>query len=138
MKKRKIFITENDHRRLTTLLEEAQSFNDRDRDDLKSLKAELGTAKVVESREIPPTIITMNSKLRFVDLEDQSETTVTLVFPSDANIDEGKMSVLSPIGTALLGYAKGDTLKWAVPAGLRRIKIQDILYQPEAAGDYHL
>ena len=57
---------------------------------------------------------------------------------NDANISEGKMSVFSPIGTALLGYAKGDVIEWTVPSGTRRIQITDILYQPEAAGDLHL
>lgn len=80
----------------------------------------------------------MNTRLRFLDLDDGSQTEVTLVFPAQANIDEGKISVLSPIGTALLGYAKGDKIEWMVPAGARRIQIEDILYQPESARDIHL
>ena len=138
MNKRHIFVTEHDRRRLTELLSVAGAFNYRDRNDLKSLEAELQRAKVVESRDVPKNVVTMNTRLRFVDLDDRSETEVTLVFPNDANISEGKMSVLSPIGTALLGYAKGDVIEWTVPSGTRRIQIADILYQPEAAGDLHL
>ena len=138
MSKRHIFVTANDLRRLDELLSVAETFNFRDRNDLKSLESELPRAKSVESRDMPNTVVTMNTRLRFLDLNDGTITEVTLVFPSDANIDEGKMSVLSPIGTALLGYAKGDTIEWTVPAGTRRIQIEDILYQPEAAGDIHL
>ena len=138
MNKRHIFVTEHDRRRLTELLSVAGAFNYRDRNDLKSLEAELQRAKIVESRDVPKNVVTMNTRLRFVDLDDRSETEVTLVFPNDANISEGKMSVLSPIGTALLGYAKGDVIEWTVPSGTRRIQITDILYQPEAAGDLHL
>ncbi|HOP41263.1 MAG TPA: nucleoside diphosphate kinase regulator [Geobacteraceae bacterium] len=138
MKNRQIFVTTNDLKRLDELLSVAGAFNYRDRNDLKSLNSELGRAKIVDSRDVPPTVVTMNTRLRFLDLDDGSQTEVTLVFPAQANIDEGKISVLSPIGTALLGYAKGDKIEWMVPAGARRIQIEDILYQPESAGDIHL
>ncbi len=138
MEKRKIFMTANDHKRLTDLLSVDGSFNHRDRKDLQSLQAELQSAEVMESTAIPKTVVTMNSKLRFMDMDDQSETEVRLVFPSDADMAEGLLSVLSPIGTALLGYHEGDLIEWAVPAGTRRIRIEKILYQPEAAGDLNL
>ena len=60
------------------------------------------------------------------------------VFPKEADIDRGRLSVISPVGTAILGYTEGDTIEWKVPSGKRRIKIEKVLYQPEAAGDYHL
>ncbi|MDD5556773.1 MAG: nucleoside diphosphate kinase regulator [bacterium] len=138
MKERRIFVTANDHRRLDELLSVAGTFNYRDRNDLKSLEAELRTAEIVESNEVPKTVVTMNTRLRFRDLDDGEETEITLVFPADADINEGKMSVLAPLGTALLGYSKGDTIEWTVPGGKRRIRIEEILYQPEAAGDLHL
>ncbi len=62
----------------------------------------------------------------------------TLVFPKDADIESGRISVMSPIGTAILGYSVGDAIEWTVPAGTRRIRIEAVPYQPEAAGDYHL
>jgi regulator of nucleoside diphosphate kinase len=138
MKERQIFVTANDLRRLKELLSVAGSFNYRDRNDLKSLESELGRAKIVESRDVPPAVVTMNTRLRFVDLDDKANMEVSLVFPSEADINTGRLSVLSPIGTALLGYEKGDTIEWMVPGGKRRIQIADILYQPEAAGDLHL
>lgn len=122
MKNRRIFVTTNDLKRLDELLSVAGAFNYLDRNDLKSLNSELGRAKIVDSRDVPPTVVTMNTRLRFLDLDDGSQTEVTLVFPAQANIDEGKISVLSPIGTALLGYAKGDKIEWMVPGGVRRIQ----------------
>lgn len=138
MKERKIFVTANDHKRLTELLSTDGLVHHRDRKDLQSLITELEEANVVESDKIPQTVVTMNSKLRFVDLEDQSAMEITLVFPSNADMDIGYLSVLSPIGTALLGYNEGDIIEWTVPAGIRRIQIEKILYQPEAAGDHDL
>ncbi len=138
MKQRKIFVTSKDCDRLTELLLVAKSFNRDGRNDLAALETELGRARIVDSQKIPATVVTMNTRLRFMDLDDQTETEITLVFPSDADLDAGKLSVLSPIGMALLGYAVGDTIEWNVPDGVRRIKIEKILYQPEASGDLEL
>ena len=138
MTNRQIYVTAHDVKRLNELLAVAETFNYRERSDLKSMEAELQNALVVESHEIPPNVVTMNSRLVFRDLEDDSAMEVTLVFPADADIDQGKMSVLSPIGTGLLGYAVGDTIEWVVPGGTRNVCIEEILYQPEAAGDMHL
>jgi regulator of nucleoside diphosphate kinase len=66
------------------------------------------------------------------------EQVYTLVFPRDADTATGKISVLAPIGTAILGYRVGDMIEWQVPAGKRKLKIEEVIYQPEAAGDYHL
>ncbi|MDF3130177.1 nucleoside diphosphate kinase regulator [Kiritimatiellaeota bacterium B1221] len=138
MRKRKIFMTEFDKKRLTELMDVAQEFDFKDRNDLKMIQSELERAKVVDSKKIPENVVTMNSRLQFMDLEDNEKSEVTLVFPANANIAEGKLSILSPIGTALLGYAEGDEIEWEVPGGSRRILIEKILYQPEAAGDLHL
>jgi regulator of nucleoside diphosphate kinase len=62
----------------------------------------------------------------------------TLVFPDHADISAGKISVFAPIGTAMLGYRVGDVIEWAVPEGRRRLKVTEVLYQPEASGNYHL
>lgn len=80
----------------------------------------------------------MNSRIKLRDVDTNEEMEFTLVFPGDSNVDEGKISVIAPIGTAILGYSAGDTIEWHVPAGKRRIRIEKILYQPEAEGDYHL
>jgi regulator of nucleoside diphosphate kinase len=80
----------------------------------------------------------MRSKVRLRDLDTGEEMVYTLVFPSEANFDEGKISVLAPVGTAMLGYRVGSLIEWEVPSGRRRLKVEELLYQPEAAGDYNL
>lgn len=138
MQEKNIYVTENDVKRLQTLLEVAKQSQYYGSDELQKLGAELNRAIVVASKDVPRDVITMNSKVRLLDLETKEEMTYTLVFPDEADFAEGKISVLAPIGTAMLGYRAGDTFSWQVPAGIRRIKILAILYQPEASGDYHL
>ena len=138
MQEKNLYVTENDVKRLQTLLEVAKQSQYYGSDELQKLGAELNRALVVASKDVPRDVITMNSKVRLLDLETKEEMTYTLVFPDEADFAEGKISVLAPIGTAMLGYRAGDTFSWQVPAGIRRIKILSILYQPEASGDYHL
>jgi regulator of nucleoside diphosphate kinase len=138
MSDNQIYITEFDLERLNKLLQEAQYTPYRDSDYLIKLQAELDRAKVVAPQEVPPEVITMNSTVCLVDLSTGEKETYTLVFPEDANIEQGKISILAPIGTGMLGYKVGDIFEWAVPDGKRRLKVKSILYQPEASGDYHL
>jgi len=138
MTTRKLYITEFDKLRLEELIEVAEEFGGKDRKDLESLAEELGNAEVVSPKNVPADVVTMNSKVILRDLGTSEEMTYVLVFPKDANIDSGAISVLAPVGTAIIGYAKGDVVEWSVPSGVRRIRIDDVLYQPEAAGDYHL
>jgi len=76
----------------------------------------------------------MNSQVRIRDLEAGRVMVYTLVFPQDADASQGKISVLAPIGTALLGYRVGDMIECKVPAGVKRLRVEEVLYQPEAAG----
>ncbi|MCZ7591861.1 MAG: nucleoside diphosphate kinase regulator [Kiritimatiellae bacterium] len=138
MTKRKLYITELDKQRLDDLIEKAREFGTQKSKDLDALAAELERAEVVSQKEIPPDIITMNSQVSLRDLSTNETTTYTLVFPDESNVDENKISVLAPIGTAILGYAQGDIIEWQVPAGLRKLKVNEILYQPESSGDLHL
>jgi len=135
MSKKLIYITDNDMKRLKELIMEADNGNKK---YLRELKDELDKGEVVDSRDIPNNIITMNSKVRLRDINTQKEMICWLVFPDDSNADQGKISILAPIGTALLGYKIGDIIEWKVPAGLTKLKVEEILYQPEAAGDYQL
>jgi regulator of nucleoside diphosphate kinase len=104
---------------------------------LDQLEEELGRAELVNPKEIPADVITMRSKVRLKDLKSGKTVMYSLVFPSEANSNEGHISVLAPIGTALLGNRSGDVVESRVPSGLRRLKVKEILYQPEAAGNYH-
>lgn len=105
---------------------------------IQKLKDEINRALIVDSSKILRGIVTMNSRVRLVDVDTQEEMIVTLVYPEDANISEGKISILAPIGTAILGYSQGDIVQWEVPDGTRNLQIDDVLYQPEAAGEYSL
>lgn len=136
--RRQIFITDFDMQRLEGLIEGAGAKPSRDSRYLEELAKELLTAEVVDPTGIPPDVITMNSKVCLQDLDSAEDLVYTLVFPSDADLENGRISVLAPIGTAMIGYRKGDRITWPVPGGLKRLKIKKILYQPEAAGDFHL
>ncbi len=135
---RTIHITEFDLSRLEELLEKVNTEDSRDSKHLKELEDELLRAEVVEPQDIPADVITMNSQICLKDLDSGEEPVYTLVFPNDARLEENRISILAPVGTALLGYRVGDTIKWKVPGGVRRLKVKKILYQPEAAGDFHL
>lgn len=133
-----IYITDSDMRRLRYLVRATRDSRNEDEVHLRELEKELNRGKMVESKDVPNVVITMNSEVRLKDLDTEEKMTYRLVFPQDADPDNDKISILSPIGTALLGYKVGDIIKWKVPAGLRRLKVEEVLYQPEAAGDHHL
>lgn len=108
--------------------------NVRDREHLQQLDDELDRARVVPASEIPADVVTMNSELALRDLDTGEEMVFRLVFPSEANADQQRISVLAPLGTAVLGYRAGDTIEWVVPGRTRRVRIDSVLFQPESAG----
>ena len=132
-----IYITSQDKQRLEELLAEVAVFDPRKQGDLKALEEELRRAVIVDPKEVPADVITMNSRAELIDLDSGETVTFTLVFPPQANIDEEKISVLAPIGAGMLGYRVGDEFEWKVPEGVRRMKVTKVHYQPEAAGDFH-
>ena len=134
-----IHITEADLARLRKLIEAARDGGiDSNTPYMNKLEDELDRANIVDPKEIPMDAITMRSKVRLKDLESRKEMIYSLVFPTEADVDEGRISVLAPIGTAMIGYRVGDIIEWEVPSGLRRLKVEEVLYQPEASGDYQL
>ena len=135
---RQIYITNFDLQRLEGLVDAAAAGSTRDSRNIEQLEQELLKAEVVDPAGIPPDVVTMNSKVCLKDLDTGEELEYTLVFPGDANLEAGKISILAPVGTALIGYRSGDRISWTVPGGIRKLKIIKVLYQPEAAGDYHL
>ncbi len=137
MAPREIFITQFDKDRLAELIAVAEGFGG-DRRDLKSLKDELDRATIVSSQDVPSDVVTMNSRILLRDADTADERTVTVVFPKDADLAAGAISVLAPIGVAVLGYREGALVEWPVPSGTKRFRIEKILYQPEAAGDLDL
>lgn len=131
-----IFITEKDEVKLRELIQKAQHSTYRGSPYLKLLAGELQKARIVAPHAIPPDVITMNSTVSLIDQEAEDEMVYTLVFPDEADPTKGKISVLAPIGTAMLGFKVGDTFEWETPGGKRSILVKEIIYQPEAAGDY--
>ncbi|MFO0701321.1 MAG: nucleoside diphosphate kinase regulator [Nitrospira sp.] len=140
MEPRDIYITESDLVRLKELVNVSltSKADNREHRHLESLQDELDRAHVIDPIAIPPDVVTMNSRVRLKNLDTGQESELTLVFPSLANLEHQKISVLAPIGTAILGYRTGDVVDWPVPAGVRKVQIQEVLYQPEAAGRYDL
>ena len=134
----RIYVTEPDYQRLTGLIEITRDRSGMDREYLNTLEGELDRAEIVDPKRIPANVITMRSKVRLKDLVNGETKIYSLVFPTEANLGEGKISVLAPIGTAILGYKSGDSIEWPVPSGVRKLKVDEILYQPEAAGEYGL
>jgi regulator of nucleoside diphosphate kinase len=138
MSSKPIYITVFDLERLRKLLQHAQCTEYRKSEYLEKLQMELNRAEVVLSQDIPGDVVTMNSTVCLEDIDTKEEEIFTLVFPENADLGQGRLSVLAPIGTAMLGNEIGDTFEWEVPAGIRRLQVKRILYQPEASGDYHL
>jgi len=139
MQDQKMYITEYDMECLRKLIEAEKRFDKSGRDDLQKLEAKLGQGQLIAPRNVPKDVITIiNSRVRLTDLDTGEEMTYTLVFPDEANIEQYKISILAPIGTAMLGYSVGDIFEWEVPGGLRRLRVEEILYQPEISADVSL
>jgi len=131
----KIVISSLDAERLEKLI---ASLPGNDFSGKEELEAELARAEIVEPQAIPPTVVTMNSTVRFSVVSSSEEFTLTLVYPKDIDGSSGKISILAPIGSALLGLAQGDEIEWPKPGGgLIRVRIEEVTYQPERAGEYH-
>jgi regulator of nucleoside diphosphate kinase len=127
MRKRAIYITENDKSKLKKLLSSTAGFREQDKKTLQDLKFELERAIVVDEGLIDDNIIRMNSTVLLKDMQTRAKHMYKLVYPDEANMSENKISILAPIGTALLGFQVGDLIEWNVPAGKRKLKVQGVL-----------
>lgn len=124
-----IIVSSLDYDRIEALLEDGNPACD-------DLRAELQRAEVVESREMPAGVVSMNSVVQLEDVGSGEKMTLALVYPRDAA--PGKVSILAPVGSALLGLTRGQQIDWPLPGGRsRQLRVLDVSYQPEAAGDYH-
>lgn len=135
---KKIQVTQIDHERLTRLIDATRNVSTQDQVFVDKLRGELERAKIISSKRVKPDVVTMNSTVKLRDLDDGELYEYQLVYPQDADPENHKLSILAPVGTALLGFSVGDVVEWQVPAGIRRLEIEKIIYQPEAAGDYTL
>jgi regulator of nucleoside diphosphate kinase len=134
---RKIVVTQTDLERLQRLLE--QSTGAANAQHAEVLELELAEAEVAASEAIPPSVVTMNSTVVFEDEGTGETREVTLCYPQDAKGSPGRVSVLAPVGSALLGLSQGQSVQLVVPGGrTRRLRVVSVPYQPEAAGHFHL
>lgn len=124
-----IMITDTDLQRLLPVIEQS------DTPASEALEMELHRAVVVNAQQVPRDLVTMNSDLVYEDVETKARRRVTLVYPKDADASRGKISVLAPIGSALLGLRVGQEIEWQTPSGAKRIRVVEVHYQPEANGD---
>jgi regulator of nucleoside diphosphate kinase len=134
-KKPRIVITSLDIKRLEDLLDSLPFGAFPGKEDLED---ELARAEVVDSKSIPPTVVTMNSTVRFKVISTNNEYLLTLVYPKDIKPDGSTISILAPVGSALIGLSQGDEIEWPKPGGgVLRVRIEEVTYQPERSGDYN-
>ena len=134
MRKKKILITDIDLERLEAVLNSHQRAS-----EAESLEEDLSEAVIVKSQEVPHNIITMNSTVRFSEIKTKQEFEITIVYPDHADANRKKISILSPVGQALFGVAVGDEVECNTLSGKKRkLKVESILFQPEAAGRFDL
>ncbi len=134
MSKHTIEVTDADALRLNELLASLAPNSGPSQSTQNSLRHELDRARIVPAHQIGRRVVTMQSRVLLEDVDTHESVTYTLVQPEHADLEAGLLSVLAPIGTAILGYREGDVVEWPVPAGVRRIRIRRVLHQPETVG----
>jgi regulator of nucleoside diphosphate kinase len=135
---KKVTLTKNDYTRIYKAITDAKNSKTINSNEAEKLLSELSKAEIVPSEKIDKDVVTMNSEVKLFFENTQKEQSFKIVYPQDANLKENKISIFSPIATALIGYKIGDEIEWIVPGGMTKIKIEDLIYQPEAAGDFDL
>jgi len=131
-----ITLSSRDFERIETLLDSLPASSSVTRDRLFE---ELERADVIDSNAVPPTLVTMNSRVTFTVLPDGKTMTYTLVYPADMDGSPDKISILAPVGSALIGLSVGQEIDWAMGGDkTTRVRIEKVDYQPEEAGDFHL
>ena len=131
----RIVLTSRDFDRLEALL---SSLPPNGFPDKANLERELERAEVVAPEEIPPHVVTMNSTVRFTIADSSEDLRLKLVYPKDVESEPDRISVLAPIGSALLGLSVGDELEWPRPGGgMTKVRVVDVVYQPERSGELH-
>ena len=133
-----IRLTTSDRHRLFVLVARADRAGALDRAHAVELEEELREAEVIAPSEAPPDLITMRTTFRIREITTGESSLCTLVYPEEADREQGRISVLEPLGSAVLGKRAGDTIDISLPGASRRVWIDEILFQPEAAGRYDL
>ena len=134
----KIILNRLDYSRIKQCLSDAKQFKSISATEAENLLKELNSAKIVEPQEIPGNVVTMNSIVKISFSNTNKQVEFQIVYPEKADLKNNKISIFSPIATALIGYKVGDEIEWLVPAGLTKITIDEIIFQPEASGDFNM
>ena len=130
-----ITVSSLDADRIDKLLD---SLDERELQSGHELLAELDRAVIVAPEEIPADVVTMNSSIKFRETSSGREFSLTLVYPQDSGKNNDAVSILAPVGSALLGLKEGDTIEWPKPGGgVLSVQIIEVSFQPERAGEYH-
>lgn len=136
--KKQIIITKQDFNKIHHSITDAKAKNSIKKDEAEKLLAELKSAKVVEQDQVEADVVTMNSIVKIQFENNKHSMELQLVYPAEANLKEKKISIFSAVASALIGYRVGDEIDWLVPSGMTKIIINEIVYQPESAGDFDL
>ena len=128
-------LTELDHVRISNLARPPVKSGS----PVPAIEEVIDAADLVSSYDVPPNVVTMYSQIRIADTKTGEESTLTLCYPNDTDPAAGFVSVLSPVGAALLGLSVGQVATWASPQGVGgSAEIREVLFQPEGSGDYLL
>lgn len=134
----KIILNRLDYVRIKQCINDAKQIKSINNTEAEKLLIELNSATIVEPEAIPSNVVTMNSIVKLSFLNSKKQIQFQIVYPDQADFKANKISIFSPIATALIGYKVGDEIEWIVPAGFTQLKIDAIVYQPEASGDFNL
>ena len=130
-----LIISELDSSRIRQILSSSKIVTGKEGENLMG---EINRARIVSPQRIPSDVVTMNTVVRIRNIDQNRAYTIKLVYPEAADPKKGHISIFAPVAAAILGYRQGDIVDWQMPSGNTQIMIKEILYQPEAAGDYHL
>lgn len=124
-----VILSKEDHRLLTALTENVSAQGKKQE---MTLSYEIERAKVLREEDMPDNVVRLNSKVKVVDVESKREMQFTIVLPQFADVKQNKISVLTPMGSALIGLSVGNEINWKMPAGMRRLKVLEAVYTPES------
>lgn len=133
-----VIITKQDFNKIHRSINDAKAKNSIKQEEAEKLLAELKSAKIVEQDKIDSDVVTMNSIVKIHFQNNKTTMEFQLVYPADANIKERRISIFSSVASALIGYRVGDEIDWLIPSGMTKIIIDEVIYQPESAGDFDL
>ena len=132
-----VIITKQDFNKIHRSITDAKAKNSIKKDEAEKLLAELKAAKIVEQDQIESDVVTMNSIVKIHFQNNKTSMEFQLVYPAEADLKQKKISIFSSVAAALIGYRVGDEIDWLIPSGMTKIVIDEVVYQPEAAGEFH-